>query len=182
MQPSAGGSKCKRFEGKTVLITAATAGIGKAISERLAEEGAAVFLCSRCVCRVYDMLTSCKHRRICQLLLTGSLSCSYPRKQQSVDETVAALKAKGYKAAGCACHVGNPQQLKAFVEAGVKVSRHHSVLPPPPALRTTVSSLEPEQDWGSQQAAAHCAASSCSSSSSHETSCTDCWTPRSYFT
>jgi NAD(P)-dependent dehydrogenase (short-subunit alcohol dehydrogenase family) len=118
---SAGGSRCKRFEGKTVLITAATAGIGKAIAERLAEEGAAVFLCSRCA-----GFTKCSHHaskvRICQLLLTGFPSSTPHRKQQSVDETVAVLKAKGYKAAGCACHVGNPQQLKAFVEAGVKVS------------------------------------------------------------
>ncbi|KAJ9534969.1 hypothetical protein QJQ45_029633 [Haematococcus lacustris] len=73
----------------------ATAGIGRAIAERLAEEGAAVYICSR-------------------QALFG------PSKKESVDETVAALRAKGYTAAGCACHVGSAKQLKAFVESGVK--------------------------------------------------------------
>ncbi|KAL6751250.1 hypothetical protein V8C86DRAFT_2781653 [Haematococcus lacustris] len=81
-------SQCSRFAGKVAFITAATAGIGRAIAERLAEEGAAVYICSR--------------------------------KKESVDETVAALRAKGYTAAGCACHVGSAKQLKAFVESGVK--------------------------------------------------------------
>lgn len=39
--------KCKRLEGKVAIVTAATAGIGRATAERLASEGAKVFLCSR---------------------------------------------------------------------------------------------------------------------------------------
>jgi dehydrogenase/reductase SDR family protein 4 len=38
---------CKRFEGKNILVTAATAGIGLAICHRLASEGARLFICSR---------------------------------------------------------------------------------------------------------------------------------------
>ncbi|EFJ41756.1 hypothetical protein VOLCADRAFT_107595 [Volvox carteri f. nagariensis] len=47
MSTSAGDVKCKRLEGKVALVTAATAGIGLAIAERLAQEGANVFICSR---------------------------------------------------------------------------------------------------------------------------------------
>uniref|UniRef100_A0A1I7YF58 Dehydrogenase/reductase SDR family member 11 n=1 Tax=Steinernema glaseri TaxID=37863 RepID=A0A1I7YF58_9BILA len=39
--------KCRRLEGKVVIITAATAGIGLAIAERLGNEGAAVVISSR---------------------------------------------------------------------------------------------------------------------------------------
>eukprot|EP00884_Botryococcus_braunii_P009032 jgi/Botrbrau1/1812/Bobra.146_1s0010.1 len=41
------GPKCKRYEGKTALITAATAGIGFGIAKRLGEEGAQLVICSR---------------------------------------------------------------------------------------------------------------------------------------
>lgn len=39
--------KCRRLEGKKAIITAATAGIGLAMAERLAREGAQIFICSR---------------------------------------------------------------------------------------------------------------------------------------
>ena len=38
---------CRRFEGKSVVITAATAGIGLGIAQRLGEEGAKLTICSR---------------------------------------------------------------------------------------------------------------------------------------
>ena len=38
---------CRRLVGRSALVTAATAGIGEAIAERLAREGARVFICSR---------------------------------------------------------------------------------------------------------------------------------------
>jgi 3-oxoacyl-ACP reductase-like protein len=41
---------CRRFVGKTAIVTAATAGIGLGIARRLAQEGARVMICSRCVC------------------------------------------------------------------------------------------------------------------------------------
>jgi NAD(P)-dependent dehydrogenase (short-subunit alcohol dehydrogenase family) len=37
----------KRLTGKVAVVTAATAGIGLAIAERLAQEGAKVMICSR---------------------------------------------------------------------------------------------------------------------------------------
>lgn len=42
-----GGVKCKRYEGKVALVTAATAGIGFGIAKRLGQEGAKVVICSR---------------------------------------------------------------------------------------------------------------------------------------
>ncbi|KAK0418874.1 hypothetical protein QR680_013820 [Steinernema hermaphroditum] len=39
--------KCRRLEGKVAIVTAATAGIGLAIAERLGHEGAAVVISSR---------------------------------------------------------------------------------------------------------------------------------------
>jgi dehydrogenase/reductase SDR family protein 4 len=36
-----------RYSGKVCLVTAATAGIGYAIAERMAVEGGTVFICSR---------------------------------------------------------------------------------------------------------------------------------------
>ncbi|CAK0784586.1 hypothetical protein CVIRNUC_007790 [Coccomyxa viridis] len=38
---------CRRFEGKSAVITAATAGIGLGIAQRLGEEGAKLTICSR---------------------------------------------------------------------------------------------------------------------------------------
>ena len=76
--------QCRRFEGKVALVTAATAGIGFGIAQRLGEEGAKVVICSR--------------------------------KQHNVDETVKALQHKGIDCTGCACHVGNRQQLQSFVQ------------------------------------------------------------------
>ena len=40
-------AKCKRFDGKVALITAATAGIGLGIAHRLGAEGAKLVICSR---------------------------------------------------------------------------------------------------------------------------------------
>jgi dehydrogenase/reductase SDR family protein 4 len=51
---SSSAPRCRRFEGKVALVTAATAGIGLGIARRLAQEGASVFICSRCV-SVVDM-------------------------------------------------------------------------------------------------------------------------------
>jgi dehydrogenase/reductase SDR family protein 4 len=46
--------------------------------------------------------------------------CIY-RKQQSVDETVQQMHAKGYTVGGCACHVGSAEQRQNFIEQAVKV-------------------------------------------------------------
>ena len=50
---------CKRFEGRSVVITAATAGIGLGIAQRLGEEGAKLTICSR---RQVKVLLGAQHR------------------------------------------------------------------------------------------------------------------------
>ncbi|GMT12332.1 hypothetical protein PFISCL1PPCAC_3629, partial [Pristionchus fissidentatus] len=55
MSPSV---KASRFEGKVVIVTAATQGIGYAIAERLAQEGAAVVISSRKEKNVQEAVSS----------------------------------------------------------------------------------------------------------------------------
>uniref|UniRef100_A0A7S0REP7 Dehydrogenase/reductase SDR family member 4 n=1 Tax=Chlamydomonas leiostraca TaxID=1034604 RepID=A0A7S0REP7_9CHLO len=93
---SSSNSKCRRLEGKVALVTAATAGIGLATAERLASEGAKIFLCSR--------------------------------RQEAVDKAVSELRAKGYTAAGCPCHVGSKEQRKRFIEEAVKAYGQADIL------------------------------------------------------
>ncbi|GLI69172.1 hypothetical protein VaNZ11_013741 [Volvox africanus] len=54
--------KCKRLEGKVALVTAATAGIGLATAERLAREGASVFICSRKQSNVDETVAKLRNR------------------------------------------------------------------------------------------------------------------------
>ncbi|KAG2442387.1 hypothetical protein HXX76_002473 [Chlamydomonas incerta] len=56
------GMKCRRLEGKVALVTAATAGIGLATAERLAEEGASVFICSRKASNVEETVAALRGR------------------------------------------------------------------------------------------------------------------------
>uniref|UniRef100_A0A7S0UTQ1 Uncharacterized protein n=1 Tax=Polytomella parva TaxID=51329 RepID=A0A7S0UTQ1_9CHLO len=53
---------CRRFEGRHAVITAGTAGIGLAIVERLAEEGAKISLCSRRQSNVESVVQSLHSR------------------------------------------------------------------------------------------------------------------------
>ncbi|KAG2448150.1 hypothetical protein HYH02_006735 [Chlamydomonas schloesseri] len=56
------GAKCRRLEGKVALVTAATAGIGLATAERLAQEGASVFICSRKASNVDETVAALRGR------------------------------------------------------------------------------------------------------------------------
>ena len=53
-------ANCKRFEGKVALVTAATAGIGLGIAQRLGQEGAKVVICSRKQNNVDDTVKALK--------------------------------------------------------------------------------------------------------------------------
>lgn len=55
---------CKRFKGKVALVTAATAGIGFGIAQRLGEEGAKLVICSRKQNNVDDSLRTLKDKGI----------------------------------------------------------------------------------------------------------------------
>ncbi|GIL73323.1 hypothetical protein Vretimale_4879 [Volvox reticuliferus] len=61
-QPTDVPLKCKRLEGKIALVTAATAGIGLATAERLAREGARVFICSRKQSNVDETVIELRNR------------------------------------------------------------------------------------------------------------------------
>lgn len=55
---------CRRFEGKVALVTAATAGIGFGIAQRLGEEGAKLVICSRKQNNVDDSLKTLQDKGI----------------------------------------------------------------------------------------------------------------------
>lgn len=55
---------CRRFEGKVALVTAATAGIGFGIAQRLGEEGAKLVICSRKQNNVDDTLKKLEDKGI----------------------------------------------------------------------------------------------------------------------
>lgn len=151
----------RRLQGQVAIVTAATAGIGRGIAERLASEGAAVMICSRQVQTplqrytprtqlrgsnyglLWRMRTSrARASKLHWPLLRASneLTCinEHPtgpaftfhpppphvpdRRQQNVDETVAALRQKGLQVSGVACHVGNDQHRRQLVEQTIKVS------------------------------------------------------------
>ena len=54
--------KCHRLQGKKAIVTAATAGIGLSIANRLASEGCSVFICSRKQKAVDDAVQEMKNR------------------------------------------------------------------------------------------------------------------------
>ena len=59
----------RRFENKNILVTAGTLGIGRAIVERLCQEGAHVFLCSRKEKNVKETVDELKAKgKACRLL------------------------------------------------------------------------------------------------------------------
>lgn len=57
-------TSCRRFEGKVALVTAATAGIGFGIAQRLGSEGAKLVICSRKQNNVDDSLKRLKDQGI----------------------------------------------------------------------------------------------------------------------
>uniref|UniRef100_A0AC34R247 Uncharacterized protein n=1 Tax=Panagrolaimus sp. JU765 TaxID=591449 RepID=A0AC34R247_9BILA len=78
---------CSRLNGKVALVTGATQGIGLAIVERLAHEGAKVVISSR------------KQKNV----------------DESIDYVVSTGICRN-NLAGIPCHVGEPEQLKKLVD------------------------------------------------------------------
>lgn len=58
------------------------------------------------------------------------------RRQQNVDETVQALRAKGLQVSGVVCHVGDAQQRTNLIRQTMQVWQHGTWSPPSPAPRT----------------------------------------------
>lgn len=57
-----------------------------------------------------------------------ALPCLPCRKKANVDDVVNELSGKGLKVKGCACHVGNKEQLKQLVQATIQASDFHPAL------------------------------------------------------
>ena len=112
--------KCRRFEGKVVVMTAATKGLAYATAIRFAEEGEWVMLTSSthhslarsCLMHTYI----CMHRALTHpstlsptplttlSRMQGAKLVISSRKQDAVDEAVAPLVARGFDVSGIACH------------------------------------------------------------------------------
>ena len=98
--------------GQSVIITAATAGIGLGIAHRLGQEGARLTICSRRqVLGPLDLRLPCCSPGLSLTLLH--------MLQQNVDEALAQLRAAGVGAVGCAANVGNKQDLARLVQLAV---------------------------------------------------------------
>jgi len=82
---------CRRFVGKTAVVTAGTAGIGLAACHRLCSEGARVFLCSRKAKNVEDAVKEL-------------------RAKYGPESTY-----------GVPCNVTKPGELENFIEQVIKV-------------------------------------------------------------
>ena len=79
-----------RFEGKVCLVTAATAGIGLAIADRMAQEGGHLIICSRKQNNVDDAI-------------------------KSINETIKKSNSKG-SVAGLAVNVGKVDERKKLID------------------------------------------------------------------
>ncbi|WVZ11753.1 hypothetical protein V8G54_016283 [Vigna mungo] len=104
--------KSKRFEGKVVIVTASTQGIGLAIAERLGLEGASVVISSRKQVRFPFLDFSSINFRFSLHVLH-----LHPHQlpQQNVDAAAEKLRAKGIEVLGVVCHVSNPQHRKDLI-------------------------------------------------------------------
>lgn len=136
-------ASCRRLEGKVALVTAATAGIGLAIAERLGKEGARVYICSRHVQAAQAGGGARSGQWDCGGVKRCSTHCLHDgmhhvcRKKSNVDETVQQLRAMGIVVAGCPCHVGSAEQRQALVQAVIKVGEAHLPCVAPASMATT---------------------------------------------
>ena len=111
----------RRFEGKVAIVTAATAGeAGASACARAAGHAAPVQRHRGVTLPSADAGIGLGIAR--RLAQEGAKVVVSSRRQQNVDETVAALKAEGLDVVGCVCHVGNVEHIKSLVQ--VRGSEH----------------------------------------------------------
>jgi NAD(P)-dependent dehydrogenase (short-subunit alcohol dehydrogenase family) len=67
-------SSCERFEGQVALVTGASRGIGRAIAERLADEGARLVLTATSPDLLDDVVRACRERGAAVESLAGDLT------------------------------------------------------------------------------------------------------------
>ncbi|KAF3621206.1 Tropinone reductase-like 3 [Capsicum annuum] len=113
----------KRFEGKVVIVTASTQGIGFTIAQRLGLEGASVVISSR---KQSDLI---------------SVDGAGGRRQENVDEAVKKLRDGGIEVLGLVCHVSNAQQRKNLIEKTIQKYGKLDVVVSNAAVNPSVDSI-----------------------------------------
>lgn len=117
-------SQCKRYKGKSVIVTAATAGIGLGIAFRLGHEGALLTICSRRQVWLIATMGELQFAQSFPWLPARELNWLLNQQQilmmqPNVDEALGQLREAGIKAVGCAANVGNKADLKRLVNLAV---------------------------------------------------------------
>lgn len=79
--------------------------------------------CHQCLPRSAGIGLGIARRLACE----GARVVVSSRRQQNVDETVAALRAEGLDVVGCVCHVGNLDHIKRLVKVRVGCATSHGV-------------------------------------------------------